>query len=75
MSRVPCSDEFLLNVGYQKKNKKEKTERNKGLISFINLGWRFNEFFYVHFHDSWSNTVYTLLKLQTTPRRYDADKE
>ena len=36
MSRVPCSDEFLLNVGYQKKNKKEKKERNKGLISFIN---------------------------------------
>ena len=40
MSHVPCSDEFLLNVWYQKKKKKKKkqekeNEIKKGLISFI----------------------------------------
>ena len=39
MSHVPCSDEFFLNVWYQKKKKKKKQEKEneikKGLIPFI----------------------------------------
>ena len=29
MSHVPCSDEFLLNVWYQKKKKKKKSKKKK----------------------------------------------
>ena len=53
MDHVPCTDEFFIKRLISKKRKKER------------LGLHFDGFFqFFFFYDSWSNTVYTILKLQ-----------
>ena len=74
MSHVPCSDEFFIKR-LIKIRKKEKKKIDKRSYSLYKLGLHFNEFFYFLFHDSWSKTVSTMLKLQATPGRYNVDEE
>ena len=64
---------FLLNVWYEKK--KEIKEERKDLIPFTSVRFTFSWILLFSFHDSWSNTVYTMLKLHTILGRYDADEE
>ena len=55
-----------------------KKEKKKYLISFHFLYWvglHYNEFFYFLFHDSRSNTVHTMSKLQVTQGRHDGAME
>ena len=71
MSRVLCSDEFFIKLLIYKRKK----ERKKESVLFPILVLHYNELFYFIFHDSWSNTVHTISKLQTTQGQYDGDKD
>ena len=73
MSRVLCSDEFFIKRLIRKK--KEIKEERKDLIPFTSVRFTFSWILLFYFHDSWSNTVYTMLKLHTILGRYDADEE
>ena len=76
MSRVSCSYDFFIKCAISKKRKKEKRKERKkeASIPFIRFTL-YNKSFYLLFHDSWSNTVYTILKLHTAQGRYDEDEE
>ena len=73
MSRVLCSDEFFIKRLIRKK--KEIKEERKDLIPFTSVRFTFSWILLFSFHDSWSNTVYTMLKLHTILGRYDVDEE
>ena len=74
MSRVSCSYDFFIKCLISKKKKKRKERKKEAPIPFTRFTLC-NKSFYFLFHDSWSNTVYTILKLHTAQGRYDEDEE